>query len=185
MWSTTVRRLRPRVVLRWLLLAGWPVHVVFATTTAATLAFALLSDQPAIGDAVGAVALHYALGLWASFAVHELGHAALLMTAPGVTAVTLQRTALRISITPHGRMLGRDAFLTALCGPGCCVVIGVVLWLTLPQLLLHVWYLAQAVFLTPVFSDGRTLLRGIGAWSRPLERSPGGRSLPGADSWRG
>lgn len=185
MWSTTVRRLRPRVVLRWLLLAGWPVHVVFATTTAATLAFAIVSDQPAIGGAVGALVVHYVFGLWASFAVHELGHAALLMTAPGVTAVSLQRTALRISITPHGTMLGRDAFLTALCGPGCCVVIGVALWLLLPHPLLHVWYLAHAVFLTPVFADGRTLWRGIGAWSRPVERSPHGRSLPRADPPRG
>lgn len=156
------------MLLGWLVLAGWPVHVILAISVALTTIFAVLSDQPGILSAVLAVAAHYVLGLWASFAVHEGGHAVVLMHARGVTALTMERTVWRLSISAHGTILGRDAFLAALAGPGACAVVGVALWALAPEILLHGWYLAHAIFLTPLFNDGRTLLSAARAWNRTL-----------------
>ena len=169
-WSTTVSRLRARTVIRWLTLAGWPIHVVFGVATAATAVLAFLFDQAAIVGALLGVAAHYVFGLCASFAIHELGHAVVLQRAPGVTAITLERTLLRISVRPHGSIRGRDAFLSALAGPLLCTAIGVVLWLVAPHLMLHFWFLLHALFLTPAFSDGRILVVGARSWDRSISR---------------
>lgn len=168
MWSRTVDRIRPRTALRWLLPAAWPVRLVFGAAAAATLFFAAITAQPAIGLAVVILIAHDILGLWASFAIHELGHAVALGTTPDVSAITLERTSLRLSVTPHGSILGRDAFLAAVLGPACCVAIGILLWALVPQSLLHVWYLAHGIFLTPLFADGRTMLRSLTGWSARL-----------------
>ncbi|MEV4669676.1 hypothetical protein [Microbacterium sp. LWO12-1.2] len=164
MWSRTVDRIRPRTALRWLLPAAWPVRLVFWAAAAATLLVAAASAQPAIALAVLTLITHDVFGLWASFAIHELGHAIVLRRAPGVSALTLERTPLRLSVTPHGSIRGRDAFFAAVLGPLCCVAIGTLLWALVPQSLLHIWYLAHGIFLTPLFSDGRTMLRSARAW---------------------
>ncbi|GGM38830.1 hypothetical protein [Microbacterium saperdae] len=175
MWSRAVDRIRPRTALRWLLPAAWPVRLTFGAAAATTLLVAALTTQPAIGLAVVIVITHDVFGLWASFAIHELGHAVVLGTAPGVSAITLERTSLRLSVTPHGSILGRDAFLAAVLGPLCCVAIGLLLWALAPQSFLHIWYLVHGVFLTPLFSDGRTMLRAAAAWRARIP-------LPGSDS---
>ncbi|WP_223624589.1 hypothetical protein [Microbacterium sp. EST19A] len=169
-WATTVSGLRARAVLRWLALAAWPMHLVFGASMAAATAVAIVFDQPGILDALLAVGVHYVCGLCASFAIHELGHAVVLCRAPGVTAITLERTLLRISVRPHGSIRGRDAFLSALAGPLLCTAIGVVLWLVAPHLLLHPWFLLHALFLTPAFSDGRILVVGARSWDRSISR---------------
>lgn len=171
MWSTTVSVLRARTVIRWLALAAWPMHLVFGASMSAATAVAIVFDQPGILGALLTVGVHYVCGLCASFALHELGHAAVLRSAPGVTAITLERTLLRISVRPHGSIRGRDAFLCALAGPLLCTAIGVVLWLILPQLLLHFWFLIHALFLTPAFSDGRILIVGARSWDRSISRT--------------
>ncbi|WP_136055185.1 hypothetical protein [Microbacterium sp. K24] len=169
-WSTTVSGLRARAVLRWLALAAWPMHLVFGASMAAATAVAIVFDQPGILGALRAVGVHYVFGLCASFAIHELGHAVVLQRAPGVTAITLERTLLRISVRPHGSIRGRDAFLSALAGPLLCTAIGVVLWLVAPHLMLHFWFLLHALFLTPAFSDGRILVVGARSWDRSISR---------------
>lgn len=168
MWSSTIDRVRPRILFRWLLLAGWPVHLVFGASATVTLLLAIASGQPAIADATIFMTAQYALGLCTSFAVHELGHLAVLSRTRGVGGLTLERSMWRISVRPNGGLRGRDAALAAVSGPGCCVVVGVVLWLVAADLSLHGWYLAHAIFLTPVFGDGRALLAGLRWWNRRL-----------------
>ncbi|KJQ53238.1 hypothetical protein [Microbacterium sp. SA39] len=169
-WSTTVSRLGARVVIRWLALAAWPVHLVFAVVIGSSLILAVALDQPLIVDALLVVAAHYVVGLCASFALHELVHAVVLMKAPGVCAVTLERTALRISVRPLGEVRGRDAFIGAASGPACCVGLGLLLWAIAPNLLLHPWHLLHAVFLTPVFHDGRIMIVSARSWNRVVFR---------------
>lgn len=170
MWSTTVRGLRARTVIRWLALAAWPMHLVFGESMAAATAVVIVFDQLGILSALLAVGVHYVCGLCASFAIHELGHAVVLLKAPGVTAITLERTLLRISVRPCGSIRGRDAFLSALAGPLLCTAIGVVLWFAAPHLLLHPWFLAHALFATPAFNDGRVLLVAARSWNLTVSR---------------
>ena len=157
MWSVSASRIDGVLVCRWLLLAAWPMNTVFAVLLTATVALGAITGQSAIVGAALMIAVHYAAGLGGSFALHELGHLAVLSRATGVTAITLERSLWRTSISPHGRVGDRDAVLAALAGPGACVVVGAALWLLAPGLQLHGWYLAHAVFLIPVFNDGRIL----------------------------
>ncbi|MFS0912157.1 hypothetical protein AB3M89_10225 [Microbacterium sp. 179-I 3D2 NHS] len=145
-------------------MAGWPLHALFAAASAGALVFAQLTGQPAVVDALLVLALHYVVGVWAGYAVHELGHAAALSRSPGVTALTLERSLLRVSVVPHGSLSGREAFIGAVSGPLSCVAIGAVLWMLVPQVHLHGWYLMHAIFLTPVFADGRVALRSLRHW---------------------
>ena len=168
MWSATVPRLGVRTALAWLAPAAWPVQAALAITAAATVLLAYATGQPAIAIAALILMAHDVLGLWGSFAIHELGHALVLGRARGVAAITVERGLLRLSVTPHGSILGRDAFLAAAVGPGCCVAIGLLLWACAPHTMLHAWYLAHAVFLTPLFNDGRTLIRSSRRWNGRL-----------------
>lgn len=139
-----------------------------AVASTATLALAFATDQPAVTIAILALIAHDVLGLWGSFAIHELGHALVLTYAQGVSAITMERNHWRLSVTPHGTISGRDVFVAAVVGPGCCVAIGVVLWICAPHLMLHVWYLAHALFLTPLFNDGRALIVSSRRWNERL-----------------
>lgn len=157
MWTLRTARVTAVVACRWLLLAAWPLHVLFASLLAITVVLGLVTEQSTIVVASLTLAAHYAVGLNGSFALHELGHLVVLARARGVTAITLERSLWRTSISPHGRLGDRDAALAALAGPGACVGVGVFLWLSAPSLQLHGWYLAHVVFLIPSFADGRTL----------------------------
>ncbi|WP_431074477.1 hypothetical protein [Microbacterium phyllosphaerae] len=165
MWSVRTSHIDAGLVCRWLLLAAWPMHAAFAALSAVVVSVAVITEQDAILSAVAMLGAHYALGLGGSFAMHELGHLTVLSRARGVTAFTLQRSTWRISIAPHGQITRRDAALAALAGPGICVVAGGILWLVVPELQVHGWYLAHAVFLVPVFNDGRILLAAMRARS--------------------
>jgi|GEM_PF-3274505 len=171
MWSATVPRLGLRTALSWLAPAAWPVQAALAIAAAATVLLAYATEQPTIAIAVLLLMAHDVLGLWGSFAIHELGHALVLGRASGVSAITVERGLLRLSVTPHGSILGRDACLAAAVGPGCCVAIGLLLWACAPDSMLHVWYLAHAVFLTPLFNDGRALIRSSRRWNTRLQLS--------------
>lgn len=157
MWSARATRIDAGLVCRWLLLAAWPMHILFAALLTITVSLGTLTGQTAIVGAALTLAVHYVVGLCGSFALHELGHLAVLSRATGVTAVTLERSLWRTSISPHGRVRDRDAVLAAVAGPGVCMVAGAALWVFAPGLQLHGWHLAHAVFLLPIFNDGRTL----------------------------
>lgn len=168
MWAATVDRLTAGATARWLLPAGWPGHLALAVCVSATGVFAIITSQSAVVTALLTLCLHYIVGLCGSFALHELGHALVLLRADGGTSVTLERTAWRISVRATGAIRGRDAFLAALAGPGGCAVAGGILLLACPHALLHVWFFAHAVFLLPVFGDGRALISGARRWDRRL-----------------
>lgn len=170
MWSVRASRMDAGLVCRWLVLAAWPMHVVFAVLLTITLCLGTLTEQGAIVGAALTLAVHYVFGLCGSFALHELGHLVVLSRATGVTAVTLERSLWRTSISPHGRVRDRDAVLAAVAGPGACIVAGATLWALAPGLHLQGWHLAHAVFLIPIFNDGRTL------WS--VSRSRGAVAPP-------
>lgn len=161
MWSVRAPRIDAGLVLRWLLLAAWPMHAAFAALSTVTVSVAVITGQDAILSAVAMLGVHYVLGLGGSFVVHELGHLTVLSRARGVTAFTLERSTWRISIAPHGRITTGAAALAALAGPGGCVVAGGLLWIVVPELQVHGWYLAHAVFLVPLFNDGRILLAAL------------------------
>lgn len=164
MWSARAERVGASLACRWLLLAAWPLHLAFGALVVATGSLAVVTEQTGISDAVVALVAHYVLGLCGSFALHELGHLFALSRAEGVTAITVERTLWRLSVSAHGRIRGRDALLAALAGPGACVAAGAALLLLAPHSHLHLWYLAHAVFLVPVFGDGRTVLAVILSW---------------------
>lgn len=201
MWSATAHALTPWLLGRWLLFVGWPLHMLFVVTATATLGLALATDQLRVVTALLAFVVHYFFGLWASFMLHELGHVVVLSRTATVTALTLERTALRISLTPHGTIVGRTAFLAAALGPASCIAAGIALVLFAPHLHLHVWYFAHAIFLTPVFNDGRVLVKAARAWRRRLLLAPSGETshrivgrgsaartppcrAPGGNGWR-
>ncbi|WP_418275261.1 hypothetical protein ACNHYB_10350 [Isoptericola jiangsuensis] len=105
------------------------------------------------------------LGLIGSFALHESAHVAFLRRCPGVTSITLERTALRVSVAPTGVLTPRQAALTAVAGPGSCVLVGFSLWATADATLAP-WYLMHGVFLLPPFGDGMALVRSMRAAHR-------------------
>lgn len=171
MWAETIDRLTAGATARWLLPAGWPGHLAFAVCVSATGAFAIIMSQPAVVAALLTLCMHYIVGLCGSFALHELGHALVLIRADGVTGVTLERTAWRISVRASGAIRGRAAFVAALAGPGGCAATGGILLLACPHALLHVWFFAHAVFLLPVFGDGRALISGARRWGRRMDET--------------
>lgn len=170
MWSARAERIGAGVVCRWLLLAGWPIHLTFGALVAATAVLGAVTAQPGITHGVAALAAHYVFGLCCSFALHELGHLLVLSRADDVTAITVERTLWRLSVSAHGRIRARDAVLSAIAGPGSCVVAGIALLLLMPQAHLHPWFLAHAVFLLPVFGDGRAVMAVVRA-GRTARRS--------------
>lgn len=157
MWSVRASRLDAALVCRWLLLSAWPMNLLFTVLLTLTVAVGTATEQRAIVGAAVTISVHYAFGLGGSFAVHELGHLIMLSRATGVTAITLERSLWRTSISPHGQLGDRAAALAALAGPGACIAVGTALSAFAPALHLHWWHLAHAVFLVPIFNDGRTL----------------------------
>lgn len=176
MWTRAIDSFDVRTLSRWLLLAGWPLHIVFASTATAAGVLGVVTAQPALLLGTTLLAVHYSCGLCASFVLHELGHAIALRCSPGVTTLTLERTLWRISVSARGRIRGRDMFVAAAAGPGGCVAVGLLLLLACPDLLLHAWFLAHGLFLVPIFADGRAAIAGARSWHRWIgcERSTTG-----------
>jgi hypothetical protein len=110
------------------------------------------------------------VGLVGSFALHESAHVMALKRIDTVTHVAIERTAFRTSIVPLGVLTARQVVAVALAGPLACVAVGVALWMTDLDRSLAWWYLGHAIFLLPLFGDGRSLfsgLRGRGAVLAP------------------
>lgn len=166
MWSTTASTLTLRLLVRWLLLAAWPLHLLVLVPLAVTESVAFLTAQPAVGDAALRLGAHYLCGAWLSFAVHETGHAVALTRGSGVARFTLIRTSWRFSITTEEVLDERRVIWVAVSGPGAAVAGGLLLWLIQPGWLLHGWYLTHALFLLPMFGDGRAVLHGFTAMRR-------------------
>lgn len=134
------------------------MSVVFVVLMAITTAVGAAAEQPEIVAAALSIGTQYVFGLCGSFALHELGHLAALSRARGVTGIALERTLWRTSVRVHGVHRAQEAAAAAIAGPGTCVLAGGILWVLAPGLSPHGWYLAHAVFVVPVFNDGRQMV---------------------------
>ena len=120
--------------------------------------------------------LAHALCLFCSFVVHEISHVVCMRRFSGVTHIVVSTNSRRFSITPIGSLRGWQIAVTAVAGPGASCAVGAALVFLIPNSLLHLWFLFHAVFILPVFGDGRGLIEGIKYWSRPVALTAHARS---------
>lgn len=140
----------------------WPLLAFATVLLAAALAWMAHSGDPVPASMAWTLtAKPAALGLVASFALHESAHVLVLKRIDTVTHITIERTAWRTSVIPHGTMTARQTALVALAGPSACAAAGTVLWLSGLDRSLSWWYLAHVALLLPLFGDGQALWRNI------------------------
>ncbi|ADU47568.1 hypothetical protein [Intrasporangium calvum] len=141
----------------------WPLlGLVVVQFTGAAIWLALSGDRSLLDVAAGFGRM-VVVGLVGSFALHEATHVVLLRRMPGITHITLERTAWRFSVAPVGALSSRQVGLVAVGGPGACLLAAAAWWVALPASGLAWWYAAHVVFLLPVFGDGRMLLASVRA----------------------
>lgn len=136
----------------------WPLLALLGLFQAAGLAHLARSGDGVPAAMAWSLLKPAALGLVASFVLHEAAHVVLLRRIPTVTRVVVTRTAWRTSVIPEGPMTPRQTARVAVAGPASCVLVGVLLLTSGVDRALSWWYLAHALFLLPCFGDGRTLL---------------------------
>lgn len=121
------------------------------------------------------IALIYLIGVLLPFFLHEWAHAWVALHAPGVRAVDVESTLLRISVRPKGTMARRHMLRGAIAGPGICVVIGAAAFINGAALVgaAFVWH---GIFLTPVFGDGRVMLRALLGGDAPPSHTTASRA---------
>ncbi|WP_146252255.1 hypothetical protein [Streptomyces carminius] len=139
----------------------WPLLVFLGLFLAAALAWFARSGDRVPAEMAWGVFEAAALGLVASFALHESAHVVALRRVRTVTRIALERTAWRTSVVPEGTMTARQTAGVALAGPLSCVAVGALLWLPDLDRSLAWWYLAHAAFLLPLFGDGRALRHAL------------------------
>ncbi|MCD4852081.1 hypothetical protein LN996_14785 [Arthrobacter sp. AK01] len=147
----------------------WAVRVPAAAVAAGFTACAVtaVAGIPGILQPAFWLLIH-ASCLLIGFVIHEGSHVLGLKLTPGITHVTFASTLLRFSVIPMGRLVGWQAALIALAGPLAACVAGVPVALALPDYALHWWFFLHAIFLLPLFGDGRSLVKGLLAWRRQV-----------------
>ncbi|GGJ17510.1 hypothetical protein [Paenarthrobacter histidinolovorans] len=113
--------------------------------------------------------LIHASCLLLGFVIHEGSHVLGLKLTPGITHVIFAGSWLRFSVVPMGSLVGWQAALIALGGPLAACVAGVPLAAALPDQAFHWWFFLHSIFLLPPFGDGRSLVKGLLNWRRPLQ----------------
>ncbi|MFC8041308.1 hypothetical protein ACFUOZ_18310 [Paenarthrobacter sp. NPDC057355] len=108
--------------------------------------------------------LVHASCLLIGFVIHEGSHVLGLKLTSGITHVIFASTLLRFSVIPVGKLVGWQAALIALAGPMAACLAGVPVALLLPDYALHWWFFLHAIFLLPLFGDGRSLVKGLLTW---------------------
>ncbi|MEV0262805.1 hypothetical protein AB0I49_15890 [Streptomyces sp. NPDC050617] len=140
----------------------WPLLALAAVFQAMALAWLAKSGDPVPTTLAWQLSTKpAALGLAASFALHESAHVAALRRIATVTHITLERTAWRTSLIPRGEMTARQTATVAAAGPLACAATGALLWFSGLDRPLSYWYAAHVVFLLPPFGDGRALWRSV------------------------
>ncbi|MGW3508225.1 hypothetical protein [Streptomyces sp. NPDC000994] len=139
----------------------WPLLVFLGLFQAAALAYLARSGDSVPAEMAWTLFKPSALGLVASFALHEAAHVIILKRIHTVTHIAISRTAWRTSVIPEGTMTAHQMAGVALAGPFSCVIVGALLWLSGLDDFLAWWYIAHVVFLMPFFGDGRTLHHSI------------------------
>lgn len=145
----------------------WPLLAFLGLLTLAALAWGAVSGDFGLVLLALLFVKTAVLGLVGSFALHESAHAMVLKALPGVTDVTVETGAWRMSLIPEGTITRGENALVALAGPLSCAAVGAGLWLTGIDRSLSWWYLLHLAFLLPPFGDGRALWRSLKA---PAER---------------
>ncbi|MFJ6944948.1 hypothetical protein ACISU4_09895 [Streptomyces wuyuanensis] len=136
----------------------WPLLALAGAFLAAGLAWAARSGDRVPAEMAWAVLVKPGVfGLVASFALHESAHVLVLKRISTITHITIERTAWRTSMIPHGTMTARLTAVVALAGPAGCLAVGALLWLSGLDRAVAWWYLGHVVFLLPFFGDGRAL----------------------------
>ncbi|MFJ6728004.1 hypothetical protein ACIQPQ_24210 [Streptomyces sp. NPDC091281] len=171
MTSSSARSPAPDLKVRtvgWAVAAQvWPLLAFAGVLLAAALAWRARSGDPVPAEMAWTLLVEpAALGLAASFALHESAHVVVLKRIRTVTHLTIERTAWRTSVIPEGTMTARQTAVVALAGPAACVAVGALLWVADLDRNLAWWYLAHIAFLLPPFGDGRALWHSHGALRR-------------------
>lgn len=148
----------------------WPLLALVVVLVGAAAVWLAVSGDPSLVDVAAGFGRTVLVGLVGSFALHESAHVVLLRRIPGITHITLERTAWRFSVAPVGTLSARQVGLVAVAGPGACLLAAPVWWVAAPGSGLAWWYAAHAVFLLPLFGDGRMLLASVRAGARMPER---------------
>ncbi|MER5934937.1 hypothetical protein [Streptomyces sp. NPDC002054] len=154
---------RVRTVVAAVAIQVWPLLAFLGLFLAAGLAWFARSGDGVPAEMAWWLFKPAALGLAASFALHESAHAVFLKRIRTVTHIAVDRTLLRVSVVPQGTMTARQVAGVAVAGPLSCAVVGAVLWLSAADRALAWWYFAHLVFLLPFFGDGRVLRHALRA----------------------
>ncbi|MCX4904271.1 hypothetical protein [Streptomyces sp. NBC_00878] len=149
----------------------WPLLALAGVLLAVALVWMARSGDPVPASLAWVLLVKpAAVGLVASFALHESAHVLVLKRIHTVTHIAIERTAWRTSVVPEGTMAARQTAVVALAGPSACVAVGALLWLSGLDRSLAWWYFAHIVFLLPFFGDGRALWHSFRAtWRQPAE----------------
>ncbi|WP_158864863.1 hypothetical protein [Leifsonia sp. AG29] len=147
----------------------WAVVLILTNAGACAIIAGATGSVPLATLALTMVA-HTGLGLIGSYAVHEAAHVhALGRWAPGVSGAVVTTTTLRFSVTPMGSITGKQMTLVAVAGPIAALSTGIAIWALIPSSGIQYWYWAHALFLLPIFSDGKAIIGGISRWSETIE----------------
>lgn len=155
----------------------WPLLALTVLTLGAAVVWSAVSGDRVILAVAFAFTRTVVLGLVGAFALHEAAHVLVLRRVATVTQIVLDRTAWRLSVIPVGTISPRQSAAVAVAGPAACVLVGAALWLTRVDGWLAWWFLAHALFLLPVFGDGRALVSALWRWrstdlTAPEETAP-------------
>ncbi len=150
-------------VLRAVALGGWPLLACSLGFWFLGVAGSFAWSATWLLDLAWEVTLVLVVGALGSFAVHECGHVLVLLAPRGATGITVERTALRLSVQPHGDVGPRLAVAAALAGPGLAALTGAGILAAGGTWLVAGFHLAHLVFLAPSFGDGRVILGAVRA----------------------
>jgi hypothetical protein len=140
----------------------WPLLAFLGVLLTAALAWFASSGDHVLAEMAWTLLFKpAALGLVASFALHESAHVIALKRIRTVTHIVIERRAWRTSVLAEGTMTARQTAAVALAGPLSCVAVGSALWLSGLDRSLAWWHLAHVMFLLPVFGDGRALWHSL------------------------
>jgi hypothetical protein len=141
----------------------WPLLVALGLLQAVALAWFARSGDSVPAQLAWVLFKTATLGLVGSFALHELGHVAVLKRIRSVTHIMIDKTSWRMSLLPRGAMTARQVVGVAIAGPVACLVVGAILWTSGLDRPLAWWYVGHGIFLLPTFGDGRSLRQSLSA----------------------
>lgn len=105
--------------------------------------------------------LLFVLTIILSCFIHELGHYLAARYAPSISRFTWEMTWTRISLVCEGKTTPRDRIISGLTGPGLSLLCGSLLCLFPDTRTYGIVFCLHAIFLLPIFGDGKQILIGL------------------------